>query len=102
MLNGNLVYKSKIIFKNLNPEWNEEFCIKLLPSPLLTGVMSNSNSNETSSSNSNLVMINSQQLEMYLSKFRLKIFVYDYDRGVLSDDLIGYAEIDLTKLKDNM
>ena len=99
MLNGALVYKSKIIFKNLNPEWNEEFSIKLQPSPLLAGVMSNSMSNESSSSN---LVVNNEHIELYLSKFRLKIFVYDYDRGVLNDDLIGYADIDLAPLKENM
>ena len=38
----------------------------------------------------------------YLSKFKLRASVYDYDRGFLSDDLIGHADIELDSLKDNM
>ena len=44
----------------------------------------------------------SSQLEFFISKFKLKMVVYDYDRGFLSDDLIGYQFIDLKALKENM
>lgn len=113
ILNGNTVYKSKIIFKNLNPQWNEEFNIKLAPSLIKeitfsdqqTAKMSDSTSliswNRTKSSFSE-ANLSSAQLEYFLSKFKLKIFVYDYDRGFLNDDLIGYASVDLVTLKENM
>lgn len=112
ILNGSTVYKSKIIFKNLNPQWNEEFNIKLSPSlikeitfsdqigPKMADSASLISWNRTKSfSEANL---SSAQLEYFLSKFKLKIFVYDYDRGFLNDDLIGYASIDLATLKENM
>lgn len=43
----------------------------------------------------------SNSLEYILSKYKLKMFVYDYDRGFLNDDLIGYAMIDLNCVKNN-
>ena len=39
-------------------------------------------------------------LEGILSKYKLKIFVYDYDRGFLNDDLIGYANVDLNCVRN--
>ena len=30
------------------------------------------------------------------------MIVYDYDRGFLNDDLIGYTTIDLVGLKENL
>ena len=45
---------------------------------------------------------NANQLEFFLAKFQFKMFIYDYDRGFLSDDLIGYHLIDLRSLKENM
>ncbi len=95
LLNGQNVYKSKIIFKNLNPQWHEEFTIKLLPS--LLGY-----SDSVSSFNNSTIKSESAQLEYFLSKFQLKVFVYDYDRGFLSDDLIGYGIVGLAQLKENM
>ena len=41
-------------------------------------------------------------LKSFLAKFNLKIFVYDYDRGFLSDDLIGYADVELDSLRENV
>lgn len=54
------------------------------------------------SSDSSSWVLYSEQVESLLSKFELKVFVYDYDRGFLSDDLIGYGEIDLKSLKENV
>lgn len=100
VLNGINVFKSKIIFKNLNPEWNEDFFIKLSPS-ILKNKANNSNNIQSVLQNfdSNTV---DEPLEAFLSKFRLKMYIYDYDRGFFSDDLIGYSMIDLTYLKENM
>lgn len=39
-------------------------------------------------------------LKSYLSKFKLKAYVYDYDRGFLNDDLIGYNDVDLEQLRE--
>lgn len=102
------MYKSKIIFKNLNPEWNEDLTIKLMPSALGSGFTFNNKLNASNSlMSANLLSLSdssltSEQLQFFLSKFKLKIFVYDYDRGFLSDDLIGYATVDLMSLKENM
>ena len=38
--------------------------------------------------------------ELILSKYNLKAFVYDYDRGFLNDDLIGYTALNLNALID--
>lgn len=101
VLNGVNVYKSKIIFKNLNPEWNEEFSIKLSPTVLLTtNQIKSTNSLQSLSQNSENNAI-TESIESFISRFKLKMFIYDYDRGFLSDDLIGYANIDLNSLKEN-
>ncbi|RMZ94213.1 multiple C2 and transmembrane domain-containing 2-like isoform X1, partial [Brachionus plicatilis] len=81
VLNGVNVYKSKIIFKNLNPEWNEEFSIKLSPSTLFNKTK-RSNSIQSVPQNSDPYLID-EPLESFLSKFKLKMFIYDYDRGFL-------------------
>lgn len=98
----------------MNPEWNEEFVVKLSSNPLttVTPVSLNTKTNLSSlnessslqsynptSDNCNVI---TEQLEFFLAKFKLKMFVYDYDRGFLNDDLIGYANIDLANLKENV
>lgn len=110
ILNNKLVYKSKIIFKDLNPIWNEQFTLKLDPKSLLVNTLQTSghsvtfehmreiNSVSTFTSESSAQNF---QLEYFLSKFNLKMFVYDYDRGFLNDDLIGYHAIDLISLREN-
>ena len=55
--------------------------------------------NATSTAESNPM---SESLSSFLAKFNLKMFVYDYDRGFLSDDLIGYADIELESLRENV
>lgn len=106
MLNNKLVYKSKIIFKNLNPLWNESFKITLSPKALISdmsGVLTNESLNDINSfSTLSEISTTTSQLEYFISKFKLKALVYDYDRGFLSDDLIGYQSIDITNLKENM
>lgn len=77
--------------------WNEEFCVKL--SPNLLNPESSNKINDLGSLNS-ISTIN--DVEILLSKCKLKMFVYDYDRGFLNDDLIGYTTIDLIGLKETL
>ena len=58
--------------------------------------------NETPSLLSLSTLSDGNHLEFILSKFKFKLYVYDYDRGFLSDDLIGYANVDLSQLKENV
>jgi hypothetical protein len=86
-LNSNCVYKSKIIYRNLNPVWNEEFFIRL----------------PTKSSVSDSFTNSSNSIELKTSfKSKLTMFVYDYDRGFFSDDLIGFTTIHIDNLDDNV
>jgi hypothetical protein len=67
-----------------------------------TNNLTSSNTTSTNlTNNNNEIVFGQEQLQYFLSKFKLKMFVYDYDRGFLSDDLIGYANIDLTALNEN-
>lgn len=122
LLNGSTVYKSKTLLKTLNPQWNESFKVSLpknrtpkkssSPPKTLTSLQSeNSDTKSLTSNNSSdsseysLISItdqyeeNNSNLNNFLSKFKFKIVVNDYDR--LKDDLIGTCKIDLTQLKEN-
>jgi hypothetical protein len=77
-LNNDFKYKSKIIFKNLNPIWNEEFEIKLPKKSL------------------------NQSINSYFDDYTLNIFIYDYDRGSFNDDLIGFTSIRIAQLQENV
>ena len=69
----------------------------------MSGVLANESLNDINSfSTLSEISTTTSQLEYFISKFKLKAFVYDYDRGFLSDDLIGYQSIDITNLKENM
>ena len=112
----------------MNPQWNEELSLRLiLPSTAssryniitLTNkkenrekIIGNKNDSKVQGA-TNLLNIENPPTESnplliaenpkaYLSKFKLRASVYDYDRGFLSDDLIGHADIELDSLKDNM
>ena len=69
-----------------------------------------SKTNEKSAETSSLISSNTTSelnaitdpLDIFLSKFTLKVYVYDYDRGFMADDLIGYENVDLTSLKENV
>ena len=78
MLNNKLVYKSKIIFKNLNPVWNETFNIKLSPKSLMngiTGVLTNESLVDVNSFSTLNDSGASNQLEFFISRFKLKMIV---------------------------
>lgn len=77
-LNTDFKYKSKIVFKNLNPIWNEEFEIKLPKKSL------------------------NQSINSYFDDCTLNIFIYDYDRGSFNDDLIGFTAIKISQLQENV
>ena len=101
-LNGVSVFKSKIVFKNLNPIWSERFSVKLLPFAAQSKQQQQQQPQQQSplSPDSSVGAV-ADQLEAYLAKYKLKVVVYDYDRGFLADDLIGYANIDLSTLKES-
>jgi hypothetical protein len=68
----------------------------------ITGVLTNESLIDFNSSNTLNDSSTSNQLEFFISRFNLKLVVYDYDRGFLSDDLIGYYVIDLKSLLENL
>ena len=121
MLNDSCAHKSKIVFKNLNPVWNEEFVVKLKSKTSILGGTGGFSFSSTLSADSSSQSLDSSpatedvaassalsdnnsadQLRFFLSKFKFKVVVYDYDRGIFSDDLIGSYVIDLTPLRENM
>jgi hypothetical protein len=108
--------------KNLNPQWNEKFQVKLIKKKVASpggsskpnGIEKDESRSNNSSESSELGTIveqldestngisstNGIQNNEFLSKFKFKMVVNDYDR--LRDDLIGCAKIDLSKLKENV
>ena len=95
ILNNETLYKSKIIYRNLNPIWNEEFTIKLPKK-------SNGDDKLLATSNGKQELTKTNSATVSFEKSKLVMLVYDYDRGFLNDDFIGYANIDLNSLKENM
>jgi hypothetical protein len=82
-LNSDCVYKSKIIYRNLNPVWNEEFFLRLPKCIFANESMDNIKRNIS-------------------FKAKLTVFIYDYDRGFFNDDLIGFSSICIDNLEDDM
>lgn len=110
-LSGSNVYKSKIIYKNLNPVWSEEFNIELSPALLQEKVRRKSivsfidideKYKRHQKQHHNHHRHHKNKHSDFLSKLVLKIIVYDYDRGFVRDDLIGYSYFNISTLKENV